>query len=138
MRFNDSILMGYKPSGANPFITPEQFEGLSDEDKYYYEPDYKKYRVIKVRDYSECCECGHKEFLGWVEKEIPVGEPYRYLLTAQTVPYALYKMAIDNTRNSVNSSNVLMERVLNKPIMVDTNGRSVAEALSDPKTEIVR
>jgi len=60
------------------FMTPAEYKKSDKETKYYYSPEYKKYRNKKERDYSDCNCCGSRQFLGWVERTIPVGEPYRY------------------------------------------------------------
>lgn len=111
MNFTNPITLGIIPKGYRKYITPEVYDELDDEHQYYYEPEYKKYRTKKVRTYSDCEECGHKEFLGWEEEKVPVGEPHRYISTPQLMRYGDVRRMVDN----LSSSNVLMDRILSKP-----------------------
>ena len=137
---NLTDLISYKPRGYKRYLTPQEYESSDDEHKYYYVADYLKYKNVKVREYSECQECGHKEFIGWVTIPKPIGKPYRYILTPRVCLTWIMKGQIEN----LNSSNILMDRVLNKrmnpskPVWVETNGRSLVEALKDPTTEITK
>lgn len=96
------------PKGTKKYITPQLYEKLTDEERYPYSPDYLKYRTVKVRNYSECDCCGHKEFMGWVEEQIPIGEPYRYVWRRPFLPYGVTNRLMDQILNS----NVIATRIL--------------------------
>jgi hypothetical protein len=106
-------LLHEPPSGTKKYITPEEYASLSDEGQYYYQPEWREYRTKKVRDYSECGECGHREFLGWIEEQVPLGEPYRYIYTQPFMPYQVIRSIQAAEIDSINRSNVLMKRVIN-------------------------
>lgn len=93
----------------------EAYNKLSDDGKLWYAPEYEHYKVKKVRKY-ESCDLGYEHFLGWEEERTPIGEPYKYLkvdaftYNLRVVQALTRPMIID----SLNKSNVLMDRVLNK------------------------
>lgn len=112
MRFNDQVTLGYSVEGPK-WVSPAKFETMTDEWKYYYVAKYADYRKVKVREYSICDECGHREFLGWVEEEKPIGKPIRFVKIQQFIPYPVYKAGMESMLESVNHSNVLARRILN-------------------------
>lgn len=103
-------------------ITPKAYEALSDADQDWYAPVYAKYHVKKVRSY-ESCELGFDHFMGWVEESIPIGEPYQY----EKVDNFTHMLNITRRWtqpaiiDSLNKSNVIMNRILSKPNKRNTN-----------------
>lgn len=75
-------------------ITVKEYATL--EDKSWYKPFFKTYKITKYRDY-EVCDLGHRHYLGWKEKSTPVGDPIGYsrmgemehLVTVEAVGAAL-------------------------------------------------
>lgn len=94
-------------------VTPKEYESLTDKEKYYLDPVWKEYKTKKVRDYSDCMECGHREFLGWIEEQVPVGEPYGYKKITPFFPYDLMKQITATHTDQVLNSNIIMQRTLN-------------------------
>ena len=89
------------------YITPAKYADIGG--KWGYAAEYAEYRTKKVRSYSECDECGHKEYLGWVEKQFPIGEPVRYReLAGMELSMALvaHEMAMLTLKNVENMNNV--------------------------------
>jgi hypothetical protein len=103
MMFNDRVLMiGMEaPEGWKQKLTILQYEKLDDEKKKYYKPLFAKYRTVKHRTYD--FDTG--QFCGWEPHQVGIGAPIGY-------EYVGYWAAL--TIDQLNSSNVLMERVLNK------------------------
>lgn len=102
MNFSERVLlttMGPSPKGWEQNVTLKQYAKLGDRQKYY-EPVYAKYRTKKIRDYDE-----YDTFAGWKPIQVGIGEPISY-------KYMGYYAA--RTIDQINSSNVLMDRVLNK------------------------
>jgi hypothetical protein len=97
------------PEGTPKYIKAAAYPALMPERAYYYEPEWKEYITKKVRDYNECECCGTRRFTGWVERQIPVGEPWRYIYCNRMVPYIAYKSMIDSLLNP----NILVNRILN-------------------------
>lgn len=97
------------PKGTPKYIEPSAYDLLSREAQYYYKPEWAKHITKKVREY-EVCDLGHKHYMGWVEKDFPVGKPYRYIWTGQMVPYGVVAETID----AIMKSNVLASRILKK------------------------
>lgn len=93
-------------------VTPEKYALLSEDEQFYYDPQYENYKVKKVRAYEEC-DLGFRHFLGWEEERSPIGEPISYVrdnsMTRQSMKY-VYSEIIDSTLNS----NAIMERFLKK------------------------
>lgn len=61
-------------------ITLEEYEKLKGIDRIDWQPVYAGYKIKKERSYSECDCCGHREFVGWVERSYPIGKPLHYEL----------------------------------------------------------
>jgi hypothetical protein len=57
--------------------TEKEYDNLPQKDRLYYEPVYKGYKTEKFRDY-EYCDLGHRHYIGWRERTVPIGEPLRY------------------------------------------------------------
>lgn len=103
MNFTDRVLdltRGRAPDGWPEKLDLEGYSKLDSERKKYYEPLYAKYRTKKIRDYDP----DYGNFVGWRPIQVGVGDPigYRYVgyIAARTI-------------DQVNSSNVLMARVMN-------------------------
>ena len=114
MKFKSQVTMGFAPKNSPKWVTPARFEIMTDEQKYYYVAKYAKYKKVKVREYYICDECGRKEFMGWMVEERPIGKPVRYVLVQQSMPYSVYKSGMASMMESVNHSNVLAARILNR------------------------
>lgn len=114
MMFKDKVTMGFAPKGCPKWVSPARFKTMTDEQQYYYVARYAEYKKVKVREYYICDECGHKEFLGWVEEDRPIGKPIRFVLTQQFIPYGLYKAGMDSMMESVNNSSILAARILHE------------------------
>jgi hypothetical protein len=103
MQFTTAINFAYEPpEGWKKKVTLAQYAKLGDKQKYY-EPLYAKYRTKKIRDYD--IDTG--QFVGWRPIQVGIGDPTSY----KYVGYFEARMI-----DQINSSNVLMDRVLNKPI----------------------
>lgn len=95
-------------------LTIAQYYKLSEDDRLWYTLEYKEYKVRKFRKYEEC-DLGHTHYIGWDTESIPQGDPYRY----KRVNYFGYqlawarKMTQPAVIDSLNNSNVLMDRILN-------------------------
>lgn len=93
-------------------ISCDKYEQLSKDEQFFYDPDYRKYKIKKVRDYLEC-DLGYTHFVGWVEDRIPIGRPWRYIRDNSLVRQTA-KLMQSSIIDSLESSNVLMSRALNK------------------------
>lgn len=104
MMFNDKVLnlsLGMDaPAGWKQKVTLKQYAKLGDRQKYY-GPLYAKYRTKKIRDYDP----DYGNFVGWKPIQVGIGEPIGY-------KYVGYWSA--RLIDQINSSNVIMDRVLNK------------------------
>lgn len=96
------------PEGIPKYIKPLVYEAMTAEEQYHYEPEWARHVMKKMRAYDECECCGHMKYIGWVEREIPLGDPYRYIYTRQMIPYEIQKRTIDAILNT----NVLASRIL--------------------------
>lgn len=96
----------------NNVVTPKTYKKLTEDEQFYYDPEYRKYKVKKVRDYQGC-DLGHEHFMGWVEERTPIGEPYIYIrdnsLTRQTL-----KLMQPAILDGINKSNILTARMIQK------------------------
>lgn len=64
-------------------ISVDMHAKLSIEDQQWYEPYYQSYKERRYREYEEC-NLGHKHYLGWATKYLPVGEmKYKKLTPSQ-------------------------------------------------------
>lgn len=104
MIFNQRVLdvtLGSKaPDGWKQKVTLKQYAKLDDRQKYY-KPLYAKYRTKKIRDYDP----DYGNFVSWRPIQVGIGEPIGY----EYVGYIEARLI-----DQVLSSNVLMDRVLNK------------------------
>lgn len=95
------------------YITPERYESLVEAGQDWYRPAYAKYLTKRVRTY-DTCDLGHTHFMGWVEKQTPIGEPYRYELVdvfEHNLNLTMRLMRL-SVIDSLLTSNVLMARTL--------------------------
>ena len=100
----------------NNIISPEVYANLSEDEAFYYDPEYHKYKVTKIRNY-ENCDLGHTHFMGWVEQRTPIGEPYRYIRDNSLTRYTMKLMQpaiLDGILDGINKSNILAARMMKK------------------------
>jgi len=95
-----------------PLLKPENYAKLTECEQYYYVPIWKEHSYKKVREYLECDCCGHKEFIGWVERKTPIGEPYGYKKIKPFFPYILQKTLTKAEVDRMLQSNVIASRLL--------------------------
>lgn len=107
------------------YVTPGEFADFDEEHQYYYRPEWREYRTRKVRDYSECECCGNREFLGWIEEQTPIGDPYRYVYQRPFVPFGAAKAMTAKMVDTLNESNVLTMRLMNKSTKNQRNDRKL-------------
>lgn len=93
-------------------ITPEKYTTLSERERYYWTPEWKRHTYKKVREYSDCDHCGHREFMGWKTVGTPIGEPWRYVEHHPVLPYVAYKTVNDSVVDQILNSNVLNKRLV--------------------------
>lgn len=72
------------------YITPEKYAELDNENQYFYDPQYKRYKTKKVRGYEEC-DYGFRHFTGWIEQKTPIGKPYQYKYVDRWLTYGMQK-----------------------------------------------
>jgi hypothetical protein len=103
MIFNDRIdmVMNKAPDGWSQKLSLKQQAKLDEERKKYYKPLFAKYRTKKVRDYDY--DTG--AFCGWKPIQIGIGDPVGY----EYVGYFAARMI-----DQINSSNIIMKRVLSR------------------------
>lgn len=103
MIFSQRVLMvmNKAPAGWAQKLSLRQYAKLDDERKKYYQPTYAKYRTKKVRDYD--FDTG--QFVGWRPIDIGIGDPIGYKYVGYLAARAM---------DQINSSNVLMKRILGK------------------------
>lgn len=89
------------PDGWKQDLSLSEYNSLDSERRKYYAPLYAKYRTKKIRDYDP----DYGNFVGWKPIQVGIGNPIGY----EHVGYFAAKMI-----DSVNNSNVLMSRILNK------------------------
>ncbi len=97
-------------SKGQDVITPTEYAKLSDDEKFYYDPDYRKYKITKYREYQEC-EMGFSHYMGWAEKRVPIGKPYRYIRD-NSITRMLKHQMMPSILDSVFNSNILSKRIL--------------------------
>lgn len=89
------------------YITPKDFLNCPLEERFYYFAEYKKYETVKEKEY--CDSCGH--FIGYNEREKPVGEPYRFRKASGTYELTVALMNKQIYENVVHS-NAIAVRLL--------------------------
>lgn len=92
-------------------ITPEKYKSLTEREQYYWTPEWKEHTYKKIREYSECNCCGHREFMGWKKVGTPIGEPWRYVEYHPFLPYVAQKAINDSVINSINNTNIITKRI---------------------------
>lgn len=102
--FYQQVNMEQSDPTRNP-VTPEIYAALPESEHKFYEPEYLNYRTKKVRNYDTCYECGTTRFVGWVEIQVPVGDPHRYVPSAPIIVQMI---------DSINDANVLAARIMGK------------------------
>lgn len=103
MLFNDLVTFDKRaPEGWKQKLSLSQYNKLDDEKKKYYQPLYAKYKTKKRRSYDY--DTG--AYCGWEEYQVGIGSPTSY-------EYVGYFAA--RTIDQMLNSNVLMDRILNKP-----------------------
>lgn len=90
----------------------EKYLKLSEEDKLWYRPVYKTYKVTKHREY-ETCDLGHEHFMGWQETRKGMGQPISYEKVGAFEHIG--NVAQARQVEQINKSNIIMERVLSRP-----------------------
>lgn len=98
---NTISLTNKPPDGWKLKLSLKQYDKLDAERRKYYEPLYAKYRTKKIRDY----DMDYGNFVGWKPIDVGIGEPIGY-------KYVGYWSA--RLIDQVNSSNVLMSRIMKK------------------------
>lgn len=98
---------------ATKTISVTEYKALAWEDQCGWWPRYIAVKIKKVREYDEC-EYGHTHFLGWVERDFPVGEPLHYYWRTPTLTERLNHKMTPAALDSVLKSNVLTDRILSK------------------------
>lgn len=103
------------PTQHRKYITPEQYNDAPEDLQDWYAPEYKKYKIKKVRGY-ETCDLGYTHFVGWIEQKTPISDPYRYSRVSpfehmlQSTRRLTQSTLIDNISNS----NILLDRIIGK------------------------
>lgn len=99
-------------TGMRNLITPKAYKKLSENEQFFYDPVYAKYKTKKVRSY-ENCDLGYSHFMGWVEERTPIGDPIQWARD-NSMTRQMSKIALPKVIDSVLDSNVLMSKILNK------------------------